>query len=271
MNLSAQLFSARDFTCYVLSERALTLDFGTTIHPETSRRITGFYHLLNINPFPGLLSSVPAYTSLTVFYDPVMVLDSLEMKGRTPQERVIRYLEALQTGTVAADPGQATVTGPGTVPEDAGSTESRTVRIPVFYGGEYGPDLGDVASVCGLSPQEVIRIHSGQVYEVSMIGFMPGFTYLSGLPDGLACPRKQIPQQTVPAGSVGIAGAQTGIYSLDTPGGWQIIGRISLKLFDPERMPPVLLKIGDRVQFIDTKPPLNMELTLNTEPPVQMD
>jgi KipI family sensor histidine kinase inhibitor len=133
---------------------------------------------------------------------------------------------------------------------DANQTESRSVEIPVIYGGDQGPDLQNVAILAGLTTEEVIRLHSSAEYSVCFIGFLPGFPYLSGMDPRLAAPRLATPRPLVPAGSVGIAGGQTGIYPLDSPGGWRIIGRTTLTIFDPHREPPVLLKAGDRVRFI---------------------
>jgi len=129
---------------------------------------------------------------------------------------------------------------------------SRLVDIPVVYGAEHGPDLPAVAARCGLSEAEVIRLHSSRIYEVVCIGFQPGFPYLSGLDSRLYCPRRDTPRARIPAGSVAIGGQQTGIYPAATPGGWQIIGRSELKLFEPASEPPSLLQAGDRVRFLVT-------------------
>ncbi len=126
----------------------------------------------------------------------------------------------------------------------------RLVEIPVCYGSEYGPDLEDVAALHELTSAEVIRRHSAPPYRVQFLGFLPGFAYLSGLPPGLETPRRDTPRLSVPAGAVGIGGAQTGVYPLESPGGWQIIGRTPLILFDLNREPPALLRAGDRVRFV---------------------
>lgn len=127
--------------------------------------------------------------------------------------------------------------------------ESQLITIPVCYGGELGPDLADVAALNKITTDEVINLHSSATYLVHMIGFVPGFAYLGGMPETIAAPRKATPRAAIPAGSVGIAGMQTGIYPLQTPGGWQLIGQTPVKLFDPTRPVPALLKAGDRVQF----------------------
>jgi KipI family sensor histidine kinase inhibitor len=123
------------------------------------------------------------------------------------------------------------------------------VDVPVHYGGEYGPDLKTVADHTGLSVKEVVERHAGGHYVVFFLGFQPGFAYMGGLEDALHTPRRSEPRLEVPAGSVGIGGAQTGIYPATSPGGWQLIGRTALKLFDPSRNPPTLLQPGDRVRF----------------------
>jgi inhibitor of KinA len=128
--------------------------------------------------------------------------------------------------------------------------ESRLVEIPVCYGGEFGPDLEDVARHSELRPDEVIRLHSSAEYFAYFLGFMPGFAYLGGLPDSIATPRHATPRTRVAAGSVGIGGNQTGVYPLPSPGGWRLIGRTPAVLFSPERNPPALLEMGDLVKFV---------------------
>ncbi|WP_307658957.1 5-oxoprolinase subunit PxpB [Variovorax paradoxus] len=132
----------------------------------------------------------------------------------------------------------------------AATVEGRRVEIPVAYGGEHGPDLADVAAHTGLTPAEVVRRHSAAEYVVYLLGFLPGFAFMGGLPPELATPRRAEPRAAVPARSVGIGGEQTGIYPLVSPGGWQLIGRTSLELFDPAAEPPTLLRPGDRVRFV---------------------
>ena len=127
--------------------------------------------------------------------------------------------------------------------------EPKLTRIPVVYGGLYGPDLEEVAEYLRISPEEVIRLHCSKPYFIYMIGFMPGFPYMGELPEALVTPRLKTPRLLVPAGSVAIAQKQTGIYSMESPGGWQILGRTPVKLFDPEKEPPALLQMGDLVQF----------------------
>jgi inhibitor of KinA len=166
---------------------------------------------------PGVLSWVPAYSTVTVFYAPHAIR----------YDELRRRLEALHPAAAPPPP-------------------SEVVVLPVVYD---GPDLDFVARHAGLSAEEVVRLHSEPVYLVHMIGFMPGFPYLGGLPPKLFCPRLDSPRRAVPAGSVGIGGEQTGVYPLESPGGWRLIGRTSTVLYDPSKEPGTLLKAGDRLRF----------------------
>ncbi|RLC77330.1 MAG: allophanate hydrolase [Chloroflexi bacterium] len=204
-------------------DMALVVELGDEISEEVNRQVHSLAYVLESASFPGLGEIVPTYRSLLVHYDPLR-LSFNEVKDLV--------LEALRRC------------------EEAPPPEPRVVEIPVVYGGEFGPDIEFVAKHNGLSVEEVIRLHSNATYTVYMIGFVPGFTYLGGLPKRLATPRLPTPRTLVPAGSVGIAGEQTGIYPIDIPGGWRLIGRTPLKLFDPHREPPVLLKPGDKVRFV---------------------
>src|SRR5262249_50291792 len=135
-------------------------------------------------------------------------------------------------------------------PLDAGTYSPRVIEVPTIYGGEFGPDLDFVAQYHNLTPEEVIRIHSERDYRVFMLGFTPGFPYLGEVDERIATPRLDIPRKRVPAGSVGIAAKQTGIYPIESPGGWRLIGQTSLTLFDPGREPPFLIDAGDTVRFV---------------------
>ncbi len=174
----------------------------------------------------GIIDIVPAYATLTVFYDP-------EQFSQNAYESVGRFVElcALRAGT--GGPMRA----------------AAPVEIPVCYGGEFGPDLGTVADHCRKGAEEVAAIHAAADYLVHAIGFVPGFPYLGGLPESLCTPRRGTPRTRVPAGSVGIGGAQTGVYPIEAPGGWQVIGRTPIALFRPDREPAALLSAGNRVRF----------------------
>lgn len=205
-----------------VGEAAFTVEFGDRLDEDLNGQVHALDASLATHPFPGLVETVPTFRSLLVIYDP-LVAD--ELAARAALERAIETMEA-------APPRQ-----------------ERLVEIPVRYGGEWGPDLEDVAAHCGLAPAEVVRRHTRPTYRVAMMGFAPGFAYLFGLPPELATPRLATPRLRVEAGSVGIAGPQTGLYALSTPGGWRIIGRTSLALFDATRQAPFALRAGDRVRF----------------------
>nr|AGU12342.1 Allophanate hydrolase subunit 1 [uncultured organism] len=228
---SPTIFS-NSFDIYYLSEKAVTIEFGNEIDADILKQINRLYILLKQYPFNGFCTAVPAYTTLTVFYDPLQVAKAPDLYGNTGFEKVSGYIKQLQASKF--------------------KTTDRTnavVTIPVCYGGRYGPDLEEVAIHNKLTTQEVVSLHSSAIYKVYMIGFVPGFAYMGGLPEQLATPRKATPRAAIPAGSVGIAGKQTGIYPLQTPGGWQLIGRTPLNLFDPNLREPALLKAGDEVTF----------------------
>ena len=204
-------------------DSALVVEFGDEISREVNRKVHALADALGKSSLPGLGEPVPTYRSLLVHYDPLR-LSCDEVKAFVS--------EALQKC------------------EERPPPEPRVVEIPVVYGGEFGPDIEFVAEHNGLLVEEVIRLHSGATYTVYMLGFAPGFAYLGGMPDAIATPRLETPRTLAPAGSVGIAGEQTGIYPIATPGGWRLIGRTPLKLFDPERDPPTLLQAGDLVRFV---------------------
>jgi len=220
-----------NLTIYSSSEKAVTLQFGHDISADLLLQVTTVNQLIQNNPFPGLITTVPAYSTLTVYYNPLQVFKST-LNGLNGFQKVSNYLLSLN------------------VPEHQSIiTTKPPVIIPVCYGGEYGPDLDEVAAMHRLSPEAVVNLHSAGTYTVYMVGFVPGFAYLGGMDKSLASPRKSTPRAAIPAGSVGIAGEQTGVYPLQTPGGWQIIGRTSLSMFDAHRAQPSLLKAGDLVQF----------------------
>ncbi|WP_201006441.1 5-oxoprolinase subunit PxpB [Paenibacillus glycanilyticus] len=182
---------------------------------------------------------VPAYETVTVLYDPARLWREIEQGPEAavllPYQLAERKLrDLIENGKAASERG-----GKG-----------RRFDLPVYYGGQYGPDLEESAESSGLTAAEFVEEHSRVEYTVAMIGFMPGFPYMSGLPENLEQPRKAVPRAIVPAGSVGIAGKQTGIYPLASPGGWQIVGYTPIHMFDKERSEPVLLRAGDRVRFI---------------------
>jgi len=216
---------------YFLNERSLTIELGKEISEANFLKVSLCDQLIHDHPFPGFITTIPAYISLTVVFDPVQVMGN-DLIGNTCFEKVSAYLISLNP--VATQPQK---------------TASDTIVIPVCYGGNLGPDLDEVAGLHNISSSEVISLHTAAIYTVYMIGFVPGFAYLGGMNASLATPRKATPRAAVPAGSVGIAGLQTGVYPLATPGGWQIIGQTPLKMFDANRAEPSLLKAGDRIKF----------------------
>lgn len=215
---------------YPISERSLCIEFGRLISTAIAEEIRILDHILQADPFLGLVATIPAYTTLTLFFDPVKVSNS-GLRGNSCFEKIVGFLQNLPTAKENAD------------------FQSDPVIIPVCYGNDFGPDLERVAALANLSVDAAIEMHSGAIYMVHMIGFVPGFAYLGGLDHRLSAPRRAQPRAVVPAGAVGIAGEQTGIYPIDIPGGWQIIGQTPLQLFSPLRDRPTLLKAGDRVQF----------------------
>jgi inhibitor of KinA len=206
-----------------IGDRALSVELGDSISEATNRRVHSFTREIGKLGNPGVLEVVPTYRSLAVYYDPQRI-SYADLTSRLGEiERLLREGE-----TVAP----------------------RLVEIPTLYGGEYGPDIGAVAQHNGISEEEVISIHSGADYLVYMMGFLPGFPYLGGMSERIATPRLTTPRPSIPAGSVAIAERQTGIYPVESPGGWRIIGRTPIRLFDPDQEPPVEIEPGDYLRFV---------------------
>jgi KipI family sensor histidine kinase inhibitor len=206
----------------VAGDGAIVVEFGDGIDPAINRRVRELCLAVDRARPDGVRDLVPTYRSLLVAYDPrVTTFDTLRA--------TLADLEAGLAATLAPPP--------------------RVVEIPTCYGGEFGPDLPFVAEHAGLTADEVVAIHSGAAYLVYMMGFSPGFTYLGGMSERIATPRLKTPRTAIPAGSVGIAQQQTGIYPVESPGGWQLIGRTPVSLFDPSRHPPVIVEAGDYISF----------------------
>ena len=204
-------------------DRALVVEIGDVISPECNRRVNQLLDAIEAGGVRGVVDLVPTYRSLMVQYDPMLVSFE-DLRGAISEV--------------------------GSKLKDRKAEGGRLVEIPTLYGGEYGPDLEFVAEQAGLSVEDVVQLHSSVDYLVYMMGFTPGFPYLGGLPERLATPRLTTPRTVIPAGSAGIAESQTGVYPLDSPGGWQLIGRTPLKLFDVDRDPPSLIAAGDWVRFV---------------------
>ena len=205
-----------------MGDRGLLLEFGDEINREINEKVRRIALAIQAEAMEGIIETVPTYRSLLIIYNPV-ILTMGELK-----ERLKGIEEGLQQTPLP---------------------EPKLTRIPVVYGGIYGPDLEEVAKYLQISPEEVIRLHCSKPYLIYMIGFMPGYPYMGELPQGLAVPRLKTPRLIVPKGSVAIAQRQTGIYSMESPGGWQLLGRTPVEMFDPEKNPPALLQMGDFVQF----------------------
>jgi inhibitor of KinA len=219
-----------------LGDRALLITLGDRIDEATHRQVRAVCARLTSRAVPGLIELVPAFASVALHYDPSRVAE-ISGSEHPPYER---FADAVRAALEAA--AEEALPAP------------RRIEIPVSYGGAYGPDLDDVARQHDISVKDVVRLHSGATYRVYMLGFAPGFAYLGGLPEEIATPRRAEPRTNVPAGTVGIGGSQTGIYPLATPGGWQLIGRTPLTLFDATREPPTLLAAGDEVIFRPIEP-----------------
>lgn len=217
-----------EFKVKMMGERAVLIEVADEISREANTYVLALKRKLEekAKVLRGILELVPAYTTLLIYYDPTHVsIDNLL--------QTIRKVE----GEIKSEAIEKIV------------GRRRIIEIPVIYGGEFGPDLQFIAEYSGLSIEEIIKIHSSQIYLVYMIGFTPGFAYMGEVPDVIAVPRLEKPRLKVPAGSVGIAGKQTGIYPIESPGGWRIIGRTPLKLFNPKSSKPTLLNAGDLVKF----------------------
>ena len=212
-----------------LGDRAIMITLGASIDEATNQRVRAVSAALRAHPPAGAVDQVPAFASVVVHYDPARVSGDARV---APYDRMVKQLEALLANASAPD-----------------VSEARLVEIPVCYGGAFGPDIEDVARRHELEPEDVIRIHTSGDYLVYMVGFMPGFAYLGGLSPRIATPRRPSPRTAVPAGTVGIGGDQTGVYPLVSPGGWNLIGKTPLRIFDIQRAEPTLLAAGDRVRF----------------------
>ncbi len=206
----------------LMGDRGLLLEFGDEISLKINQKVRRMNLALQRERIDGVIETVPTYRSLLIIYNPMIL--SFEVL-----QRKVKEIESAL--------------------EEIDLPKPNLTRIPVVYGGHYGPDLEEVGKHCGITPEEVIRLHCSATYHIYMIGFMPGFPYMGELPDALVTPRLKTPRLSVPAGSVGIAQRQTGIYPMESPGGWRLIGRTPLKMFDPNNQPPSLLQMGDLVEF----------------------
>jgi len=216
-----------------LGDSALLVRVVDEFHPDTSWSavLSAFRHLRSA-AIPGVIEVAPAYTTIGVFFDP----SRIERTGQdeSPFDLLSAKIQSILNAAAF---------------ENEPEKETEVIEIPVCYDRDFGPDIDDVARATGLAAAEVIRRHSSATYRVNCVGFIAGFPFMSGLPGELATPRRAVPRTEVPAGSVGIGGEQTGVYPRRSPGGWNLIGRTPLRLFDVRHNPPTILQAGDRVRF----------------------
>jgi KipI family sensor histidine kinase inhibitor len=204
-------------------DRSLVIEFGDSIEEQINAKIRSLTLAIEREVIVGIIETIPTYRSLMIIYEPMLIeLDELIDKVKSIETKM----------------------------DEMKLPDAKIIEIPTIYGGEYGPDLEFVAEHNKISLEEVIKLHTSRSYLIHMIGFTPGFPYLGGMNDIIATPRLQNPRTKIPVGSVGIAGNQTGIYPIESPGGWQLIGRTPVKLYDPYRKEPVLLNAGDYIRFV---------------------
>ena len=206
-----------------VGDSSVLVEFGKEISPEINARIATMVKLVKVQQIEGIVDMIPSFCALLINYD----------------SRVITYAKLKKR---LADVLK--------IDAKAENVASQVFEIPVCYGGQYGPDMTNLKEHAGLSEEEIIAIHSGSDYLIYMLGFLPGFPYLGGLDERIHIPRLASPRIKIPAGSVGIGGAQTGIYPLDSPGGWQLLGQTPVKTYDPERETPILFEAGDYIRFV---------------------
>lgn len=218
------------YEIFALGDKAITIDLGNYIDKILNDEILYRYHQFKEQPVTGMMEVIPAYSSLTIYYDISAVRKKVQ-NGNSAFEYIRKEIEKK-----LAEPVRKI------------EPEKRLIRIPVCYEHDFAPDLAQLAKDKNINPEEIIKIHTSKTYRVFMMGFLPGFSYMGEVDEIIATPRKAQPVNIV-AGSVGIAGRQTGIYPLNSPGGWQIIGRTPVKLFDKENKNGCLLKTGDEIEF----------------------
>ena len=219
-------------------DRALVVDFGEYISESVNDKVNRLCQRLQERHVDGIQELLPTFRSLLILYDPAV----------TSMKRLQAVIETLDVSKA-----------------ESGQKEKRILRIPCCYGGKYGEDLEAMEAVTGLSSEEIIRIHSGTDYRVYMLGFLPGFAYLGGLDERIAVPRLKIPRLSIPAGSVAIGGNQTGVYPIDSPGGWRIIGSTPIAFYDPDRESPILCRAGDYIRFVPVGEEEYREIQKNPE------
>lgn len=212
-------------TRYLLAgDKSIVVEFGNLISEEINKKVVSLMEAIENSDINNFIDEmIPTYRSLMINYNPLKIdFDSLLKEVKLLEKNI----------------------------KSSGTIKKNIIEIPVLYGGEYGPDIENVAKHNNLSIEEVIKIHSEKEYLIYMLGFTPGFPYLGGMDERIETPRLKIPRTKIPGGSVGIASKQTGVYPIDSPGGWQLIGRTPLKLYNPDKESPILLKAGNYIKFI---------------------
>lgn len=207
----------------ICGDKAVTVEFGDELSEECNKRVIKLYKMFKLKKIEGIISMIPTYRSLLIKYDPFKIT----------YYELIKLIELYNNNDTEKE-----------------EVKAKVYEIPVVYGGEFGPDLDFVARYNNLTVEEVISIHTKPLYRIFMIGFTMGFAYLGGMSEKIATPRLEKPRTEVKAGSVGIAGNQTGIYPISSPGGWRIIGRTPIKIYNPTSENPILLETGNFIKFV---------------------
>lgn len=218
------------YRIFPLGDSTLNIDLGNVINEDINKKLVSLFKELQKNPIPGSIEAIPAYSSLSIIYDPALIRKNFSKTSTAFEWMKIQAEKLLQTNI------------------ETGPEEPGLIKIPVCYDEEFGIDLDLITIEKKITREEVIQLYTEKRYRVYMLGFLPGFPYMGEVNEKIAMPRKPQPSM-VAAGSVGIAGKQTGIYPMASPGGWNVIGRTPLKLFDQSKEEPTLLKTGDQVEF----------------------
>lgn len=218
------------YTISACGDQAVTISFGNTINEVINKYVLQVFTSIQQKTIPGVKDIIPAYSSITVVYNTPYIINQL--KAGSAYTYIVNLLEEMLLTAV-----------------DNRVEENNIVKIPACYDAAFAPDLQNIATQKNMRVEDVVAAHTNKVYRVYMLGFLPGFTYMGMVDESISMPRLATPRTNVPAGSIGIAGTQTGIYPFQSPGGWNIIAQTPLKLFDADRLVPVLLQAGDHVQF----------------------